>query len=361
VSAGGSRDLRGLRGQEQADVEPDPGSVLRTFALGREVVSMEPVPGAWSNRVYRLTTDTGQFAVKQLLNPWRDPRWAEWLDEAWRFERAAFLAGVAMPEPVPNPATRHWLGQVEASTARRRGSEPDASALVRVHRWVDGVPMGSGPAEPAVARWAGQVLAMLHGLEMVPADRSLFPQPDTVTADRWPELVELARRHQAPWADRLEAASGTVEGMARLARSARQRPELEVMSHGDIDQKNVVLTTRGPVLCDWDVAAPQLPAREVADLALSMADWVRFDIARTVVRAYFDAGGLDTDIEPADLGPQLMTGLDWIAFNVERAVGTRGARPQDVALGNRLVPELVARLPEQLNVSLRVTELLGVP
>jgi hypothetical protein len=113
------------------------------------------------------------------------------------------------------------------------------------------------------------------------------------------------------------------------------------------------------VLCDWDVATPLLPAREVADVALSMANWVRFDIARTVVRAYFDAGGQDTDIQPADLGPQLMAGLDWIAFNVERAVGIRGTRPQDVALGNHLVPDLLARLPEQLNVSLRVTELLG--
>jgi Ser/Thr protein kinase RdoA (MazF antagonist) len=345
--------------RDLAQLEPDPASVLRTFALGREVLSIQPVPAAWSNRVYRLTTDRGAFAVKQLLNPWRDPRWMEWLDEAWRFELAALDAGVAMPEPVPNPATGHWLGQVDAYTQRRRRREPDAAALVRVHRWVDGQPMRTGPAEPETARWAGRVLATLHGLAIVPSDRTLFPQPDTVTADRWPELVDLARRRHASWAGELAAAAETVAGMARLALSARSRPDLEVMSHGDVDQKNVILSRRGPVLCDWDVATPLLPAREVADVALSMANWVRFDIARTVVRAYFDAGGQDTDIQPADLGPQLMAGLDWIAFNVERAVGIRGTRPQDVALGNHLVPDLLARLPEQLNVSLRVTELLG--
>ncbi|MGH3481208.1 MAG: hypothetical protein ACRDQD_30870, partial [Nocardioidaceae bacterium] len=124
----GSRDLRGVR--DLVQLEPDPASVLRTFALGREVLSIQPVPAAWSNRVYRLRTDRGEFAVKQLLNPWRDPRWMEWLDEAWRFELAALDAGVAMPEPVPNPATGHWLGQVDAYTQRRRRREPDAAALV---------------------------------------------------------------------------------------------------------------------------------------------------------------------------------------------------------------------------------------
>ena len=59
----------------------------------------------------------------------------------------------------------------------------------------------------ATARWAGQVLAILHGLRITPRDRGLFPVTSTATADRWPELTEAARRSKAPWISLMEEAA----------------------------------------------------------------------------------------------------------------------------------------------------------
>ncbi len=343
---------------------PSPAAVARVFGLGSEVVSMRVVAGAWSNRVFRLATDSGEYAVKQLLDPFRDQRWRDWLDEAWRFEQIAYAAGVPMPEPVPNPADGSWLGWVEPAvrTGIRDRSEPVRSEQhvpVRVHHWVSGRRPAPGPVSESVARWAGRTLASLHALSVPTSDRTLFPGHDTVTADRWPELVELSERLGASWSTQLAEAIDTVAAMAALARTTVPRPEAEVMSHGDLDQKNVIIAAVGPVLCDWDVCAPQVPIRELADVALAMADWTRFDIARAAVGSYRAVGGTDAAIQPADLGPQLMAGLDWIAFNVERALGIRPATAQEVALGNHLVPGLVARLPERMTVARRLPDLLG--
>jgi Ser/Thr protein kinase RdoA (MazF antagonist) len=342
---------------------PSPAAVMRVFGLGSEVVSMRVVAGAWSNRVFRLATDTGEYAVKQMLDPWRDPRWRDWLDEAWRFEQVAYAAGVPMPQPVSNPLDGSWLGWVEPAlrTSARDRREPVRSEQlvpVRVHHWVAGRRPAPGPVSESVARWTGRVLATLHDLRVPPSDRTLFPGQDTVTADRWPELVELSERLGASWSARLAEVSGTVAVMADLARTTRSRPDEEVMSHADLDQKNVIVAGGGPVLCDWDVCAPQVPVRELVDVAFSMADWRRFDIARAVVTSYRAAGGTEAAIEPADLGPQLMADLDWIAFNVERALGIRPATAQEVALGNHLVPDLVTRLPERLAVAGRLPGLL---
>ena len=63
------------------------------------------------------------------------------------------------------------------------------------------------------------------------------------------------------------------------------------MTHGDIDQKNIVCGPGGPVLCDWDVAMPLVPRRELADVAMSMAGWQQPAIAREVLRGYRAAGG----------------------------------------------------------------------
>jgi aminoglycoside phosphotransferase (APT) family kinase protein len=61
----------------------------------------------------------------------------------------------------------------------------------------------------------------------------------------------------------MEAAAPAVALIADLTRSAGFRPDQEVMTHGDIDQKNLLLTAAGPVLCDWDLAAPIVPRREL--------------------------------------------------------------------------------------------------
>jgi aminoglycoside phosphotransferase (APT) family kinase protein len=138
---------------------------------------------------------------------------------------------------------------------------------------------------------------------------------------RWPELAAAAKRGGADWAGQMAAVQSSVSPIADLARSAGFRSCEEVMSHGDIDQKNLLCTPAGPVLCDWDVAMPVVPRRELADVAMSLAGWQDFSIAREVVRAYRASGGDDAEVTAAGLGPAMMTGLDWVAFNAERALG----------------------------------------
>jgi Ser/Thr protein kinase RdoA (MazF antagonist) len=158
--------------------------VLAAFGLPGRSRSLTPVAGAWCNRVFRLDTSAGRYAVKELANPFGEPRFEGRLAEAWAFEQSALAAGVAAPEPVAGPG-----GGCTATVERADGA---GTALVRVHRWVAGGPAPAGPVSPAVARWAGATLARLHGLAVRPADRSLFPAPATATADRWPALVAAA-------------------------------------------------------------------------------------------------------------------------------------------------------------------------
>lgn len=335
------------------DDAPEPDLVLAAFGLQAAVptTAMTVVGGAWSNRIYRLDTGGRSFAVKEMLNPWAEPRWAEWLAEAWSFEQRALAAGVTAPLPVPNPLDGGCLAQVQ----RRDGTSP---ADVRLHHWVDGHPIGAGPVEPAVATWAGKVLATLHSLRVRPQDRSLFPVPNTDTASQWPDLTDAVHRSGVAWADQMAAIAPAVSVIAELARSAGHLPDEEVMTHGDIDQKNLIATPHGPVLCDWDVAAPLVPRRELADVALSLAGWEALGIAREVVRSYRQAGGDDTEIQASDLGQPMMIGLDWIAFNAERAIGRRPATPAEVALSSKLVPGLLAAIPHHASTALRIPGIL---
>jgi Ser/Thr protein kinase RdoA (MazF antagonist) len=331
---------------------PDPGAVIAAFRLPGAPVAMTPVAGAWSNRVYRLETTAGTYAVKELLDPWGERRLAERIAEAWQVELAAIAAGVAAPEPVAAPG-----GGPVVEIARAQG--PDA--VVRVHRWAHGVPAGTGPVTAEVAAWAGGVLARLHGMRLRPRVRGVFPVPEAAAAREWPRLADAAARAAAPWAPAFRAVQPDVEAIARLVRAGGHRPGNEVMSHADIDQKNVLLGPSGPLLCDWDVAGPVVPRRELADVALSLAGWASRDIARVVVRAYGDAGGEIPAFVPEDLGAPLATSLDWIVLNAEVALGVRPAPPGRRRLAGELLPGLLADLPRHVEAALDVSRMLTVP
>src|SRR5258707_15543367 len=101
---------------------------------------MTRVHGGFANRIYRLDTDQGSFAVKELTLVAR--RWTYRVDDVFRFEQAAFAAGIPMPEPIS--ADRDTL----------------------VHRWVDGHKVPEAPAPAAFAFEIGEILALIHALDV---------------------------------------------------------------------------------------------------------------------------------------------------------------------------------------------------
>lgn len=331
------------------DAAPDARAVAEAFRLPGSVGHLVPVGGAWSNRVYRLDVGGASFAVKEMRNPWGISHWRAWLDQAWQFEQQAIAAGISAPLPVPAP-DGGCIAEVQRAGA--------GSCAVRVHVWVDGDPAPLGAADEELAAWAGTTLATLHSLRVTPHERAVFPMPSTDNATRWAALAEHAHSAGASWASKVAAAGPAVAEVASLATEAGDGLDEEVMTHGDVDQKNVLLLDRRPLLCDWDVAAPLVPRREVADVALSFGIWERFDISRKVVNAYRDAGGELGRLTPHDIAQPLMIGVDWVVLNIERALRLRVCSDEEAMLGESLVPSLLARLTRSVAIARDIQALL---
>jgi Ser/Thr protein kinase RdoA (MazF antagonist) len=332
---------------------PSVGSITAAFGLSGAAGELEPVRGAWSNRVFRLRVGHTTVAVKEMIDGWKQPGWFDRVDEAWVFELAAFGAGVPAPEPVPNPVDGGWRAEVERCVG-------DAPATVRLHHWVDADVVPDGVASVELAEWSGSVLARLHGLDVQPRRPDLFPPWSTESADRWPELVEEAVAAGVEWAGLARRASPAVSTIRAMALDAPGAAGT-VMSHRDIDQKNVLLGASGPLLCDWDVAGPVVPREELIDVALSMARWESPSVARAVIGAYRRAGGDDSELRPTDLAPMLLSSVLWLVINAERALGLRDAGPEELERGTQLVPGLLERLPRRLAMADGITDWLAGP
>ncbi len=332
---------------------PSARAVAALFALGEPIGPMAPVGRARTQRVFRLRTEGGTFAVKELLGLGNDPGWEEALEQAWALELRAGEAGVSIPPPVPNPDDGGPLGWVP-----RLGGGLDAA--VRVHHWVAGNPCPPGPVTAKVARWAGGVLARLHGLAGAPEPGPVSrPEPPPGPA-AWTALVEAAEAVAVPWAPVLGAAGALVAAVRERVGAVRPGPDPLVPAHGSLDQDNLVLGGRGlPFLCDWDRAGGRPPAEDLAATALDLGAWTDFATVRAVVSAYGAGGGPGRPVGDSELAGVLSGYLGRVVFNVERAVGLRPAPPEVARRSARAVPTLIDGLGLRVAVAGRIEELLG--
>jgi Ser/Thr protein kinase RdoA (MazF antagonist) len=287
---------------------------------------MTRVHGKSSNRVWRLETDRGAFAVKELRVD-RDRRYPH--EDIFRFEQAAFAAGIPMPEPI------------------------SADAEVLVHRWVDGDPVSEDPVQPSFAFEIGAILARLHAVDVVwTREREEEPMPTD-----WPDLAARAMRSGQPWADELVDAVDALVAIGELVDGC-ERPGPVVLTHRDITPWNLLDARGRPILLDWEIAGEADLAGELGSTALNLCTGDGFDVVepavfRAVLDGYVTGGGALPEPGPAWFVDMLSGWARFTRWNVVRCLaGIEAATGPDLAtsheeVGNgvRGLPALHARLP----------------
>ena len=296
--------------------------------LGTPIGPTVRVHGGFANRMYRLDTDQGSFAVKELNL--LDRRSTYRAEDVFRFERAAFAAGIPMPEPIS--AGRDTL----------------------VHRWVEGEKVPEAPVSTAYGFEIGEILARIHGLDVawthVPVE-----QP---AARDWPELAERATATGQPWAGELTSQVGTFLAIAHFVDTC-ERPGPVVLTHRDIQPWNLLAREGRPVVLDWELSGLLDLSGELGSTALSLAkgpglDHIEPASFRSVLDGYVAGDGVLPPPGPSWFVFMISGWLGHTRWNILRGLaGVEAGAGPDLALshesvrrGVRGLPELFGRLPE---------------
>ncbi|HUP84304.1 MAG TPA: phosphotransferase [Acidimicrobiales bacterium] len=295
--------------------------------LGTAVRPMTRVRSKGTNRMFRLDTDQGSFAVKQISRH-RDGtfRYAD----VFRLEQAAFAADIPMPEPI------------------------SADAEVVVHRWVEAEKVPEEPVSRDFALEIGEILARIHALDVTwPRVASEAPTPLD-----WPELADRAAATGQPWADELAATVDVLLAVGDFVDRC-ERPGPVVLTHKDIHPWNLLARSGRPVVLDWEISGMLELSSELGSTALSLSKGPGFDhidpaIFHAVLDGYISGGGA---LPPA--GPSWFVFMigGWLGFtrrNVLRCLGgveiatnsDLAECHEEVCNGLRGLPDMFGRLPE---------------
>lgn len=256
-------------------------------AFGRGQATDEPVHvRSGDTDTWRLGTTTGQY----FLKGYRDSSAGHFmagslraqLEAAMAFEREAFEAGVDMPEPIqPAEAVNGngWLTEIEGR-------------LFRAYRWVESRPVRS---DDDISGWLGGTMARIHRLRPLPNTGlpgwwrgAIQPQ------DAWEESIAAAAGRGKPWAelasDRLPHILERTNRIERLCDGTVTPPPDCVTTHGDFKTHNLLMTSTGPLLIDWDSVRVDSAALEAARVAYIFGAG-ELDAMQRVLRPYVAAGG----------------------------------------------------------------------
>ncbi|MDQ1444006.1 MAG: hypothetical protein QOI20_470 [Acidimicrobiaceae bacterium] len=306
--------------------------VLGLFGIGGLTRSPQPVTGGWSHNVWRVSTAGGEFAIKEMVhNP--QPWWTEQITAAINFElRAWGNGGIPMAEPISD-AAGDYLPFVATDGWTQR---------YRCHRWVAGRPCVDEPPSVERSRQVGATVAKLVNLDV--------PGGSTRTDLAWNALeayeatVTEAKARRLDWAPLLADLRSGVDQLRAQFDELADRDLPMLFLHRDLDPRNTARGADGElVVFDWDYAGPRLVASELLTAALSFAGGAADGDDQCVVATFDSYLATAAPVDFRGAAPPLAEeAFRWMMLNAWRALGHRGASPEQAEFAGSLVRSLAS-------------------
>lgn len=285
--------------------------IAELYWLGTILAETIRISGWLLHEMYKLTTDTGDYAIK-VLNPEIMKR-----PEAYRnfieSERIAALNAEA------------WVPLVPALLCEGLPLVKIDDRFVMVFPWVEGRSLTTAPAGIEACHQIGKVFSQIHaaGRQNQSSSRYDVMKIDTM----WLALLE----------DRCAGISQMILNLKdRYNESLSVLNQDLVYSHCDVDQKNVLWDSGGnPIIIDWEAASLINPYVEILTAALYWSGIVDGFLDQysfqSVLRWYVEVNNQWHKLQKIEYLYGCIGFIEWLMYNVSRL---DSANPDEVQLAN---------------------------
>jgi len=291
--------------------------LCKSLQLGELIGRPIPLTGGHLHRMFAMQTQSGKFAVK-ALNP-------------QVMQRPPAKTDVLNGERVASIAAAHGI-----ATPRAKELTQVQGQYYLVFEWIDGAPRYHEEIEVKHCKIMGELLAKLHGIDFSSVAFDAEPPADELID--WSPYAEVLRDDMPDimrWNERLLVAQ-------------QHLPHSVVVSHRDLEPKNVMWQADRPVVIDWEAAGLVHPLCDLVETALAWARDAHHVLSAAKFRAFVKAYHQHAPLVCNDWQPVLNIGfgnpLGWLAYNCKRALGIECADQAEQDLGAQQVTETIALL-----------------
>lgn len=308
----------------QTDINHFAKILCTRLQLGGLLTEPTPVTGGFHHRMWRLETDNGYYAVKQLASD-------------VNLEQPEVACHYESSEAVSRSFKRKGIPAVTAIDAHGQALQLIDGGGYLVYPWIDARALHRNEITPQHIEQVAMILAALHSAD-VSVDGLTIPDTVVTSEETLLLLTASARQRNNPRVAELnQALPFFKEVIARHAVSNKALMNHTTVSHGDLDHKNVLWQSPTmPMLIDWESARVLNPTHEVI---LEALDWsgitLDFNPARfnNFIAAYKQAGGdmYRSEVEAA-FDCVLGDWVNWLFYNLGRSISLEEAQERETGL-----------------------------
>ena len=223
------------------------------YELGNVIQKTYEVKGGLLHKMFCVETERGKYAVK-LLNPliMQRPKVLEYFIDS---EKAA----ASMVNVIP---------AVSAIQIHKEVLFKHKDQYHLVYHWVDGVMMRNDQIETKHCSIMGDILAKIHIHKF---DVNSIPKPmaDDYSPSQWEAYLKIGKEQKQDWVPEFEKMMDHILEIERKREMSSKTLNREmVMSHRDLDPKNILWQGYSPYVIDWESTGYVNPNLELLEVAM---------------------------------------------------------------------------------------------
>lgn len=300
------------------------------LGLGKVLGEITPVSGGLMHRMFRVETDKGIYAVK-CLNP-------------EIMKRPGVLDNYARAEALEKRLEDNGLPVVPALSFAGKKMQEEGGQYFYVYKWQEGSITDWNAITKEQCYIAGEIQGRIHAIDA----RMAEPEAPELCETDFREYLKIAKEQGSPIAGLLKSDLELLEAAVIKLNDARKKlPSVVAVIDDDMDPKNVMWHEGKPYVIDLECLDYGNPVASSLNLALQWAGTVNGRYNEENLAAFFEGylNAYDNSFRGYDsLFGIAYSWVEWLEYNVRRALGLEGSDTSEISLGEQEVKHTIGRI-----------------
>ena len=312
--------------------------VCEICQLGEMLELPETILGGLLHSMYAIETSKGKYAIK-------------WLNPQIMYRPSA-MQNFINSERIANFVSNHHIPALPAKRLNDTFIQQIDGQYFLVYDWLEGKSLKANDITSSHCEKIGKILADIHMTDFSELG-IIYEREDNEPLTDWTDYLQKGQEENSAWANLLQTNLQKLYDLDVVThKAAKLLASNAVISHRDLDSKNVLWNKESPVLIDWESAGYINPMQDLLETAIY---WSKTENGTSDKERFFAfVNGYKKKCGPqqADWKKVLATGfsgkLGWLEYNLKRSLGIESTDEEEQQLGSAQVFETLHEINDYL-------------
>lgn len=304
--------------------------LVSNLNLGRIIDEPSRVNGGLTHKMYKIVTDKSKYIVK-LLNP-------------NIMKRSTALSNFEKADEFEELFKLNNIDAIYSLKFNDKKMQLQDGQYYYVYNWYDGKSLKDSEIKKINCEKIGEQLARIHNITL----KEEIWIEDTKNID-WQYYISLAQEKNSLIYELLyDNVELLNESMKKGNEFANKLPNYIAVCHNDLDSKNVLWINDEFKIIDLECLGYSNPYLELFSLALCWSGYescnINFNLFKSFIESYFQNSKLSRDIDWKILYYTNNGRLEWLEYNIKRALMLETDSKEEQQLGINEVKETIKHI-----------------